>query len=170
MRAYLTLLGGPVALLVAYFTVPLGAFGPHHPVLSWTVFAALLTLLGLGVLREVRQQILGLPGRPAPVILLLVCAALVVFSAAYLALARQPGQIDGLYTKIDALYFTVITMSTVGYGDIHPTGQVSRVMVMLQLLYTVVFLTTGVTALTRQVKTRAVQRAGERHSRRGKHD
>ncbi|ROR43620.1 potassium channel family protein [Kitasatospora cineracea] len=161
-RTYLALLGGPVLLLTAYFAVPLGWFGPHHSVISWLVFGLLLTALGAGVLREVRMQVLGLSRHPVPRILALLCAALVVFATAYLGMSRQPGELEGLHTKIDALYFTVITMATVGYGDIHPSGQAARVVVMLQLLYTVVFLTTGVTALTQQVKTRAVKRARHR--------
>nr|WP_237419289.1 potassium channel family protein [Kitasatospora sp. SID7827] len=142
-----------------YFTVPLGWFGPHHPAVSWSAFGVLLTVLGIGLLREVRLQVLGQSRHPVPRILILLCSALVVFATAYLAMSRDPGELDGLTTKVDALYFTVITMATVGYGDIHPSGQAARVVVMLQLLYTVVFLTTGVTALTRQVKTRAVKRA-----------
>ncbi len=158
-RIYVVVLAGPVLLLTAYFTVPVGWFGPEHPTVSWLVFAAVLTVLAVGLLREVRRQMLGLPGRPAPMIVLLLCAALVTFATAYLAMSKQPGELVGLNTKIDALYFTVITMATVGYGDIHPAGQAARVVVMLQLLYTVVFLTTGVTALTRQVRTRAIRRA-----------
>ncbi|MFJ1752902.1 potassium channel family protein [Kitasatospora sp. NPDC088134] len=161
-RVYLTLLGGPVVLLVSYFAVPLGWFGPRHSAVSWVAFGTLLTVLGLGLLREVRLQLTGTSRHPAPRILFLLCGALVVFSTAYLAMSRQPGELEGLHTKIDALYFTVITMATVGYGDIHPAGQAARIVVMLQLLYTVVFLTTGVTALTRVVKTRAVQRVQHR--------
>ncbi|MFD8594718.1 potassium channel family protein [Kitasatospora sp. NPDC059646] len=159
VRIYLAMLGGPVLLLTAYFTVPVGWFGPEHPTASWLLFAAVLSVLGAGLLREVRRQVLGLPGRPALVIVLLLCGALVVFATAYLAMSKQPGELVGLNTKVDALYFTVITMATVGYGDIHPAGQAARIVVMLQLLYTVVFLTTGVTALTRQVRSRAIRRA-----------
>ncbi|WP_051731857.1 potassium channel family protein [Kitasatospora phosalacinea] len=162
VRTYVAVLGGPVLLLTVYFAVPLGWFGPHHPTISWMAFGVLLAVLGVGMLREVRMQVLGQSRHPVPRILILLCGALVVFSAAYLAMSKHPGELDGLVTKVDALYFTVITMATVGYGDIHPSGQAARIIVMLQLLYTVVFLTTGVTALTRQVKTRAVQRAHHR--------
>ncbi|WP_158715023.1 potassium channel family protein [Kitasatospora phosalacinea] len=165
VRMYVGMLAGPVLLLVVYFAVPLGGFGPHHPGISWTTFGVLLAVLGAGVLREVRMQVLGQSRHPVPRILILLCGALVVFSTAYLAMSKDPGELDGLVTKVDALYFTVITMATVGYGDIHPAGQAARIVVMLQLLYTVVFLTTGVTALTRQVKTRAVQRARHRGQR-----
>lgn len=41
------------------------------------------------------------------------------------------------WTWIDALYFTVATLTTVGYGDLHPTSEMSR-------LFTVFFILIGV--------------------------
>ncbi len=41
------------------------------------------------------------------------------------------------WTWIQSLYFTVATLTTVGYGDIHPTSDSSR-------LFTVVFILAGV--------------------------
>jgi len=41
------------------------------------------------------------------------------------------------WTCIDALYFTVATLTTVGYGDLHPTSEMSR-------LFTVFFILIGV--------------------------
>jgi len=32
---------------------------------------------------------------------------------------------------VDALYFTVITVATVGYGDFHPTTQIGKIMTIL---------------------------------------
>ncbi|WP_354641290.1 potassium channel family protein [Kitasatospora camelliae] len=160
--ALLATASGPVALLTAWFLVPLGVFGPDQPVLGWTVFALALGLLAAFLLREIRREALGLPGRPARAILMLLCTALVIFATAYLTISRTPGELDGLHTKVDALYFTVITMATVGYGDIVPTGQTARVVVMLQIAYTVVFLTAGAAALNRRVKADVARRAGAR--------
>ncbi len=41
---------------------------------------------------------------------------------------------------IDALYFCVVTLATVGYGDLHPTTQVGR-------LFTIPFIIVGVAML-----------------------
>ena len=38
---------------------------------------------------------------------------------------------------IDALYFTVITLTTIGYGDLHPTTDISKI-------FTIVFVVAGV--------------------------
>ncbi|MEI7690256.1 MAG: potassium channel family protein [bacterium] len=42
------------------------------------------------------------------------------------------------WSWISALYFTVVTMATVGYGDLHPTTDLSR-------LFTIFFILFGVT-------------------------
>jgi len=42
------------------------------------------------------------------------------------------------WSWISSLYFTVVTMATVGYGDLHPTSDVSR-------LFTAFFILFGVT-------------------------
>jgi voltage-gated potassium channel len=153
---------GPVLLLTLYFTVPFGLFGPEHPVIGWVSFGIGLAVLAGLLLREIQRELLGLPGRPTLVIVLLICLTLVVFSSAYYGLAKAPGQFSGLRTRIDALYFTVVTMSTVGYGDVAPTGQQARVVVMLQILYTLVFLTAGATSITRRMRGRFVERTESR--------
>jgi hypothetical protein len=56
------------------------------------------------------------------------------FSALYLTLNRDVGQFEGLGTRIDAVYFTLTTLSTVGFGDIHASGQAARFVVSIQIL------------------------------------
>lgn len=46
----------------------------------------------------------------------------------------QPGSFYDLKTKWDAVYFTITTLSTVGYGDIHPANQLARLWVVLQIM------------------------------------
>ena len=57
----------------------------------------------------------------------LLTVLILTFAGTYVVLADHPGQMEGIETKIDALYFTVTTLATVGFGDIHPVGQVARV-------------------------------------------
>ena len=42
-------------------------------------------------------------------------------------------QVEG-WTWLDALYFSVITLSTVGYGDMSPTTSVSKIFTMVYIL------------------------------------
>ena len=73
-------------------------------------------------------------------IVLLVAMLVLGFAAVYFAMDADQEQFDGLDTRVDAVYFTVTTLSTVGYGDIHATGHAARVLVTLQILMNLAFL------------------------------
>lgn len=146
------------AMTVAYFLLPLDEFGPHRPALSWTVFCVTLVFVALLLLGQVRDVIMGRPRtRPGVVLPLLMCLSVLVFSSGYYALAREPGQFTGLSTRVDALYFTVVTLATVGYGDITPRGQTARVVTVFQIVYSFVFLTAAATTLTRWLRDRLAE-------------
>ena len=152
---------GPVLLTIAYFTIPFDPIAPKHEVLAWLIPAVLLAVLAVGMVVNTNRALAGTSGgnrHPALGFLLLSWAAILVFAATYWSMAMRPGQFVGLQTRLDALYFTGITMSTVGYGDIHPSGQLARGVVLVQLVYTFAFLVGGVAALrTRARATRATR-------------
>jgi hypothetical protein len=153
------LIGGPALMVALWAVLPLGVFGPQHPTLSWLSFMTALVLLAGMLIRQVRSELTGRPGHPALVIVQLIAASVVIFATTYLALSRD-GQFHGLNTKIDALYFTVITLSTVGYGDVAPAGQEARVVVMLQIVYSLVFLTTGAASVSRRLRSQIGSQLG----------
>jgi len=68
----------------------------------------------------------------------------VLFAAGYFALSRHDGQISGIETHTDALYFSVTVLSTVGFGDINATGQLGRAVVTVQMLFDLVFVASAV--------------------------
>ncbi|MEJ1197519.1 MULTISPECIES: potassium channel family protein [unclassified Streptomyces] len=151
--------GIAAATVVAYFVLPLDHLGPRRPVLSWLLFALVLTFVAVMLLRQIRHVLLDRPEtRPGVVIPLLIILSVHVFSAAYYALAKQPGEFTGLRTRVDALYFTVVTLATVGYGDITPRGQAARIVTVLQIAYSFVFLTAAATALTTRARDMVVRR------------
>ncbi|TPQ22365.1 potassium channel family protein [Streptomyces sporangiiformans] len=144
-------------MVAGYFLLPLDPLGPHRPALSWTVFALALLLVALLLLRQVRDVLVNRPqARPGVVIPLLMCLSVLVFSAGYYSLAKQPGEFRGLATRTDALYYTTVTLATVG-GDITPEGQAARVVTVVQVLYSFVFLTAAATALTRHVRNQVIR-------------
>ncbi|MFB6551854.1 potassium channel family protein [Streptomyces sp. NPDC056405] len=148
-----------VGTVVAYFLLPLDHLGPRRPLLSWLLFALVLTFVAVMLLRQIRHVLLDRPEtRPGVVIPLLIILSVHVFSAAYYALAKQPGEFTGLRTRVDALYFTVVTLATVGYGDITPRGQAARVVTVLQIAYSFVFLTAAATALSTRARAMVVRR------------
>jgi voltage-gated potassium channel len=155
---WLLAVGGVAVMMVGYYTLPLDVFGPHHAVLSWVVFLCALALLAALLLWQAQLVLVESDrGRPGIVIVLLICLSLVVFATAYLGLSRD-GEMSGLRTRTDSLYFTVVTLATIGYGDIHPSGQAARLVVIVQVAYNFVFLATGASALTRRVRGRAANR------------
>lgn len=157
-RPWIVRAGIAAAVVLAYFLLPLDHLGPQRPVLSWVLFALLLTVVAVLLLRQIRHVFLDRPDtRPGVVISLLIVLSVHVFSATYYALAKQPGQFSGLHTRLDALYFTVVTLATVGYGDITPRGQAARLVTVLQITYSFVFLTAAATALTTRMRDRVVR-------------
>ncbi|MFC9058159.1 potassium channel family protein [Streptomyces sp. NPDC057074] len=148
-----------VAVVVAYFLLPLDHLGPHRPVLSWLLCALLLAVVAALLLRQIHHVLVDRPEtKPGMVITLLIILSVHIFSATYYALAKEPGEFTGLRTRVDALYFTVVTLATVGYGDITPSGQSARIVTMIQIAYSFVFLTAAATALSTRARAMVVRR------------
>ena len=61
------------------------------------------------------------------------------FSAVYITINRNGDQFLGLSNRVDAVYFTVTTLSTVGFGDIVALGQTARIAVTIQILFDLTF-------------------------------
>lgn len=81
------------------------------------------------------------------------------FAGVFKVIADTPGQVAGLETKIDAVYFTVSSVATVGTGDIHAEGQLARVVATIQILVNLMVLGISVRLLTTVAqKRREVQR------------
>lgn len=70
----------------------------------------------------------------------LIIGMMLFFAATYYRMAKSPGQFADLTTGIDALYFAISTTLTVGFGDVHATGQLARVLVIIQMVFTVTVL------------------------------
>ena len=79
------------------------------------------------------------------------------FASTYVVLNDRPGQISGISTKVDALYFSVTTLSTVGYGDIHATGQAARLAVTVQMVIDLVFIAAAFKLIGGVARDRAAQ-------------
>jgi voltage-gated potassium channel len=92
--------------------------------------------------------------------LVLVLAMLIIgFAALYYALDHDGGQFTGLDTRIDAMYFTVTTLSTVGFGDVSATGQAARVLVTIQMLFDLAVVGVAVRIFATAARHRAEQRS-----------
>lgn len=80
---------------------------------------------------------------------------IVSFSAAYYVLsAGREDQIQGLDTKLDAVYFSVTIMATVGFGDIHATGQFARGIVTWHMIVNFALLAVALRVISWALKER----------------
>jgi voltage-gated potassium channel len=135
MRPVLSLVG----LLIAYYAFPLRL--GSVPATAVSVF---FTALGLGLLTwtlatELMQTRRGGETRSTRVLIMLLILLVMTFSLVFFLVSKVDGeQIIGLHTRTDALYFTVVTMATVGYGDVHAEGQLARGLVIGLIVFNIV--------------------------------
>ena len=66
---------------------------------------------------------------------------LIIFATIYLAMAQAVATtFSEPLDKISALYFTITTLGTVGYGDITPVSPAAQVVVSVQMLVDLILL------------------------------
>lgn len=124
-----------VLLLIAFYVTPIT--GREESIAAriggLVVVGALLAAVVTSQLRHHSEDPVGR--------LITVLAFVVVTLAAlcYALATSSPHEFSGLDTRTDALYFTIVTMTTIGYGDIHASGQVSRWFVIFMIAFDVVF-------------------------------
>lgn len=105
------------------------------PLLSWLLFAGGVIAIGYAVVALVRKR------RTSPddsgvrleALVALVYALVVFFALTYLSLATREDEFVDLDNRVDAMYFTVSTVATVGFGDVHAVGSAARIAVTVQM-------------------------------------
>lgn len=140
------------AATVVYYLIPVPSLREG----SWTVlFFAVSGALGVLILVAIRQLLRA--GEDAGIrgLVLLLTVTVLFFSWSDATLAKLPGEFAGLHDKTDALYFNISTLATVGFGDVHPAGQLARAAVTLQIVFNLVFLGATVSMITGVVRRRA---------------
>ncbi|MBO4205760.1 potassium channel family protein [Micromonospora echinofusca] len=145
-------------IAVLYFLVPVepGVSGGH---LVWRSALSTLVVLVVSwlIIGRVRREITGVARGEATLVRLAVALVAGIFAFAladYVIAVSYPHQFTGVTTKVDALYFALATVTTIGYGDVHAEGQFARMAVCLQMLFSVGVLATGVSLLFSQLLDR----------------
>ena len=121
-------------LVTLYFLAPLDWIDairvPAAIVVATAVLAGVTVWQVLAIIRSADPGVRAIEALAviAPIYLLL-------FAAMYFLMSRNdPGAFTGDLSRMDALYFTVSTFVTVGFGDIVATSQSMRVAVTAQMM------------------------------------
>ena len=169
LRSGLTVLG----MLAVYAVVPIP--GRRAPAavdfLVLVVGVAVLAYVVIVLARQAARN--DDSGLRIEALIAIFYAFVVFYSVVYLGIASGPDEFVGMADRVDSLYFTMTTLTTVGYGDIHAVGTVARIAVTTQLFFDVVFVGLAARlvgpALARSVAARAAaqEETGEprRHRR-----
>ncbi|WP_066585905.1 potassium channel family protein [Cellulomonas timonensis] len=155
-----------VSAIVVYYAVPMTTDESTTAlVIRLFVFGggmlALIALTAFQIRRQLRASARDTGERLANIMIVLY-AVVVFFSLTYYGLAtRAEGQMDGIATRTDALYYTVVTLGTVGYGDVHAVGQMARIVTTVQIFFDLIIVGLLASVATQQVQKMSRQRLAE---------
>ena len=144
--------------LAAYFVVPLDhRLGKVLAVVLVVAAAACLLPLSIHQARLVLRSEQPLFDATRCIVSGLVFLV-TAFSVAYYVLGTAyEQQINGIDTKLDALYFTVTILATVGFGDITATGQAARAVVVGQMIVNLAVLAVALRVVSWALKERGAE-------------
>lgn len=140
-----------VLLTGSYYLLPAAGLLDDSTAVARTG-AALAALAGFALV--LRIQIKARRARPtvwtrAESLLTVLYILILVFSVAYYRMAvSSPDQFAGMANRTDSLYFTVTTVATVGFGDIHAVSSSARLLVTAQMLLNLVYVGTALRVLS----------------------
>lgn len=148
-------LGGSLGVLVAYYAVPINERGGDL-VVGLLVTTVATVLVAWAIVGQYRRQLRGEEVASVQSLALLAVLAVSLFSLGFLLVQEaSPDQFVGLVTRTDALYFSLSSISTVGYGDVHAAGQTARALVSVQLVFNLIFLAALGSIFTGRLRERA---------------
>jgi len=154
LRALLSVL----VVVTIYFLIPLDHLSEARSIVGFVLGVLLVVIVLAFQLRSIVRS-------PYPLIRTVESLAttvplfVIVFAATHSAIgSAQPASYTQPMTRLDALYFTVTTFATVGYGDISPVSQAARLVALLQMVFGLILL--GIVA---RVITGATKLGMEQH-------
>jgi voltage-gated potassium channel len=140
-------------LVVAYYLLPLDRLTDVPLGVSLTVgLLALVAVAAYQVRAIIRSRHPAL--RAVQALSVTAPLFLLLFAAGYFLMAEADGSNFNVHTltRTDSLYFTVTVFATVGFGDINPTSQAARVLVMVQMILDLIVLGLGIRVFTTAVQ------------------
>ena len=134
-KSVLLMVAMTVGTIAIYFTIPFE--GLHSS--SQAVMRLITGLIGFGVVifflirRILKSDIPQL--RAAETVVITFIIFLCAYASIYLGISQvDSNTFNTQLTHMSALYFTVVTFGTVGYGDISANTDLARMLVAVQIL------------------------------------
>ncbi len=139
--------------VVVKLCFPLGVFSlelqsnPFVPVaMAYLLIETLLYLLGLIFLSDI--YVSPISNKRSYLMVMInyveICLGFAVFYEGF-------ASINGLAGSVDAIYFSFITATTIGYGDMLPKDSKSKILVIVQSIYTLVLIGLVLTNFTSNI-------------------
>ena len=139
-RAVVRTFAAVTGLVVVYFVVPFD-WGDDWALVRTAAGVVVLAVIVVWQLRSIHDATYPRL-RAAVLVTLTVAVSAVTFAAAYLAASNaNPPSFNEPLDHIDALYFSLTVLSTVGFGDIHAVSSITRVMVTMHIVINVAVIT-----------------------------
>ena len=140
VRATLRMCLSIAIIVTVYVIVPAEDLASGTPGFGMTLgIVLLLGMIALQLFRTVRDPYPEV--RAATSLLVLVTLLVVIFSLTYAALSvANPNSFTEVLDKSNAIYFTVTTLSTTGFGDIAANSPTARWVVTVQMLFDLIAL------------------------------
>lgn len=140
LRSVLRIAATTLGLLALYAFVPIPGRSGLGATIGMVIGLLIFTgLTGWQLRRVVRSDQPVLQAIEAVAFALSLLLA--VFAFTYLTLSRaDPGNFSEHLDRVDAMYFTVSTLATVGFGDISPISDGARLLVTVQMLFDLVLI------------------------------
>ena len=154
------------ALIFLYFLVPVTRHVEETDVARGVTALVTLGVLALAVVYQLRLHVDDNSRRLDGLIVVIVLVMVVFSFSFYVLQQHDPTQFVSMETRLDALYFTMASAATVGFGDVHAAGQFARGLVLAQMIFNVVFIGTAVALLSTRIRQVASARAQTRTTQR----
>lgn len=153
--------GGVVLIITGYYVAPLDPEPWNRVLFRIVAIALLLSVVLWHQLRSITRSLH--PGlRAIEALSLTVPLLIVLFSSTYVIMSRwSPAAFNEALNRTSALYFTMVTLATIGYGDIHARSDGARIVVMFQIVFNVAIIGVAVRLISSTAQTYAQARSEE---------
>ena len=149
-------------IITIYFTIPLETRGGQWSaviklIVGMAIYGVVMYFEIRGIVRSEYPTL-----KSAEALALAIVFFLSIFAGVYVELSHiSPASFTEHLSRTAALYFTIVTFGTVGYGDIAAKSDVARLIVSIQVLIDLAFLALTVRLILNASKRSLIRRTPE---------